>query len=57
MDVSWTLPNRNGHPDTIGSKKDGQENSIFKTIVFKDDQELRNSLQLFQEPLQRGYHP
>ena len=23
MADSWTLPDRNGHPDTIGSNKDG----------------------------------
>jgi hypothetical protein len=46
-----------GHPDTIGSNKDGQENPIFKKITSKDDQMLRKSLQVFLEPLQRGRHP
>ena len=57
MDDSWILPDWSGHPDTIGSNKDGQEDSIFKRIASKDDQKLRKSLQLFQEPLQRGRHP
>ena len=39
MADSWTLPDWNGHPDTIGSNKDGQETSIFKKIASKDDQE------------------
>jgi hypothetical protein len=39
------------------SNMDGQEDSISKETVSKDDQELRKSLQLFWEPLQIGRHP
>ena len=57
MDDSWTHPDLNGHPDITGCNKDAQEDSISKESVSKDDQELRKSLQLFWEPLQRGRHP
>ena len=57
MDNAWTLPGWNGQPDTTGSNKDGQEDSISKETVSKDDQELIKSLQLFWDPLQRGRHP
>ena len=57
MADSWTLPDWNGHPDTIGSNKDGQETSIFKKIASKDDQELRKSIQLFPFPPVAGRYP
>jgi hypothetical protein len=41
MADSWNLPDWNGHPDTIGSNKDGHEDSIFMKIAFKDDQLLK----------------
>ena len=57
MDDSWTVPDWNGQPETTGSYKDGQEDLISKETASKDYQELRKSLQLFQEPLQSGRHP
>ena len=34
-----TLPDGNGQPDTPGSNKDGQEDSISKETASKNDQE------------------
>ena len=38
MDDSWNHPDKNGQPDTTGSNKDGQEDSISKETASKDDQ-------------------
>ena len=56
MDDSWTLSDGNGQPETTGSYKDGQEDSISKETASKDDQEMRKILHLFWETLQRGRH-
>jgi hypothetical protein len=40
----WDTQYKVGHPN-------GQENLIFNKIASKDEQLLKKSLQLFQEPL------